>query len=563
VTEPGVLARRPSAWTAWIPSPIPRAAPVRRLINEQTIAELCPIGAVRLLREAIAQGRALLLIDGLDEAGPDARVLSESIEAFAAAHPGVLIVVTTRPRRTGIPGFARVELRGFTTAALLPPKGGRIYSAHRFLERRAPEQRAPLIAAEVEARLRAAARAAPASGAPDRAPGDATGAVLARFDIDDRRVLFGRLAHAMQELSIAEIPEDQLLSTLKIHLHGVRRAADGGRLMLDRTDELDDRITDEEIAAMPREGELVDDVADLAARIVREIKECPALLVQRSPGVFAFADLIYQAYFTAQDLIRIHRMDELIDQREDPWWLDVMVLAASAPEHDPAGLIEALLESENPPTATLIAARCAEATASRLPEPLLRTVQRRVAALVPPDSEPHVAHLIGVGELVVPVLLKALPSATPNQRAYTTVVLGALSDYRVCPTLVRLAADEARTEGSILLRIWNSDLVLKRRPVAHFALAALLNLAIQSAKGRAPFEQALQHCDLSSLKRVYDWVDHDYMTLDKADRDAEVVYVLLLVMEKAIAKLSASSPRKPPTPPPPPPRPRIRLRRRR
>lgn len=550
-----VAAQSLSLEPAWVPFPVPVRLLTERLLDERTIAELCPIGALRLVREATAQGRALVLVDGLDEAGASARPLSESIETFAAAHPGVRIVVTTRPRRTGIPGFARVELRGFTTAALLPPQGSRLYSAHRFLERRAPEQRAPLIAAEVEARLRASAPAGPTPGAPG-GPDGSSDAVLARFDIDDRRALFGLLAHSMHEQGIAEIPEDLLLTMLKLHLHGVRRTAGGSRLLLDRTDELDDHITDEEIAAMPREGELVDDVADLAARIVREIKERPALLVQRSPGVFAFADLIYQAHLTAKDAIRIRRLDELIDQREDPWWLDVLVLAASAPEHDPVGLIQGLLESENAATATLVAARCAEATASRLPEPLLRTIQRRLTALVPPDSEPHLAHLIDLGELVVPALLKVLPAATPNQRAYSTIVLGALSDYRACPTLVRLAADEARTEGAILTRIWKSDVVLRRRPVAHFALAALLNLAIQSAQGRAPFEQALQRCHLPSLKRIHDWVDHDYMTLEKADRDAEVVRALLVAMEKALRRLAAASPRKPPPPPPP------RLRRR-
>ncbi|MCC6558003.1 MAG: hypothetical protein IT372_34080 [Polyangiaceae bacterium] len=525
------LAREPRS----IPFVIPVQLLPQPLLNERTIAEVCPRGAIRFLRETIARGRALILVDGLDEAGAEARRLSESIEQFAEAHPEARIVVTTRPRRTGIPGFARVDIAGFTTAALLPPQGSRVYPAHRFLARRTPEQRGALVAADVEARLLASVPANPAEDA-----------VLPRFSLDDQRALWSCLAHEMHWRRVSEITEDGLQAWLEERLGGARCV--GGRLLLDRTDEIDEAVDRRRIKAFARLGEPASGLRELAARVVQEIKERPGLLVSPAPGVFRFADLILQEYLVALDSIRIDCADELIENRQDPWWHEALVLAVSIPALDAARFVEDLLETERAilPTATLLAMRCMDAAPERIPEPLKRTIRRRVSALVPPDSDVQASFLIDQGDIVIPALLKTLATADVIQRACSTIVLGASDDRSATPELLRMISDRTRVEGVHLARLWIKDVLFVDQPISAYAMAALINRAIRSAAGRASFEQALERIDAVSLMRVYEVVDRAYLLQDDPDRDAEVVYALLDRMEQRLEKLAA---RKRPTQP--------------
>ena len=559
--------------TAFIPFIVPVRLLSQPWLDERTIAELSPIGSVALIRKALAKRRALVLVDGLDEAGDGTTVLSESIHAFVEAHPDSHVVVTTRPRRTGIPGFARVDLPGFVTAGLLPPPGSRVYAAHRFLQRRSPERRASLVREQIDALLR--------RWGPPELP---DGSVLGRLELQEKRILFGNIAARMHHGRVVELPAEALATFLRDRLHEVRCTA-GDHLILDKQGEREEErytlaeklrvraaralemkermkeseefYSDQDFAdwadaldddpppesdpapapAQPQEGEVVEDVEGLAEGIVREIRQRPGLLLERKPGFFGFAELVFQECLTAQQSIRDSSVCDFAEYRTDPWWHDVIVLAAAAPEAEAAELIEDILSSDGAEAAaaTFIAARCVEVARERLPAGLLRTVARRLSELVPPDNLINAEHLLEVGEVACPALIQALGSADPTQRAHTANILGKLRYAPAHGALIRMASDAAPTDDEILCPIWTADVFFMNRPVACFALAALFNMALTSTASRRAFEQALERVDPTALRLIHRFADRCHL-LDAPGRDTDLAGVLLVKMERVLAR---------------------------
>ncbi|AUX37783.1 MULTISPECIES: NACHT domain-containing NTPase [Sorangium] len=519
-------------------------------LDERAIAKLSPIGGVVLLRRALEERRALVLVDGLDEAGSGARRLSESVEAFAAAHPGNPMVVTTRPRRAGIPGYARVDLRGFVTATLLPQPGTRVVAAHHFLARRDPGRRTSLIASAVDALLERYA-------AEELRPG----AILKSLDLRDRRLLFSSIAWLMHCDRLVELPVEPLAELLRWRLDGARWV-EGPRLVLCRADEEDDEEDMDEdedgdgdrdpqggplergAAGDARElGELAQDIDGMVERVIEEIRGHQGLLIERRPGAFSFADLSYQAYLNAVDHVRIGALDALIEARGDPWSHETIVHAAGIPEVDAAAFIRELLEADRgeAPVATLLASRCAEVAGGRLPPQLRRTIARRLSELVPPRTPFDVAHLVDdVGEVAGPALIQALGSAGPSERAYTAMALGGLRHRPAYGVLVRMAADDSPVNEPIVCWLWDEEQLVKDQVIGCFALLALFDVALAVPSASALFLQAVERAPRGALDCVYKLIDDQHAerigraSEDEPIRDAEAVDVLLAKMRKAL-----------------------------
>ncbi|WP_437915728.1 NACHT domain-containing protein [Sorangium sp. So ce302] len=546
---------------------VPFVVPVSLLddprLSEHTIAKLSPIGGVVLLRRALEERRALVLVDGLDEARSGARRLSESVEAFAEANPGNPMVVTTRPRRTGIPGYTRVELRGFVTATLLPQPCSRVVAAHHFLARRDPGRRTSLIASTIDALLERYAG--------EELPPDA---ILKSLDLRDRRLLFGSIAWRMHCDQLVELPVEPLAALLRQQLNGARWV-EGPRLVLRRADEEDeeDDMDDEdehgdsdrdpqggplerEAAGDARElGELAQDIDGMVERVVEEIRRHQGLLIEPRPGFFSFADLSYQAYLNALDHVRIGALDFLIETRDNPWFHETIVHAAGLPEVDAAAFIRELLEADRgePPVATLLAARCAEVAGGRLPTQLRRTIARRLSDVVPARDAFDVARLVDdIGEVAGPGLIQALGSASPSERAYTAMALGALRYRPAYGVLVRMAADDSPVNEPIECWLWDDDHLVKNQVVGCFALLSLFDVALAVPSASTLFQQALERVPRGALDCVYKLIDYRHVVRstraseDKPIRDLEAVDVLLAKMRKVLDRTGGPSEWQPP-----------------
>ncbi len=234
------------------------------------------------------------------------------------------------------------------------------------------------------------------------------GSAIGQLDAQDKRSLLGKVARKMHEDRVAEISVADLISGFAERLPSIKRS------------------THE------------------AEGIVREIQLRSGLLIERRPGVFSFSHLTFQEYFAAIEIVHKGELLTLLKVYKDPWWHEVIALAAGLPGADSANFVRALLlldqKKKTTSIATLLAAQCVE-TAIDLPVFLRREVESRLAGLVPPQSNEDVDRLIVLGPVAGPVLLRALSNADVIGRAYTAVALGRIGYEPAINALIRLLAD--------------------------------------------------------------------------------------------------------------------------
>jgi hypothetical protein len=514
----------------WVPFPVP----VRLLLlqdpfrlDEESIVKLSPLAGLPVLKRLLEKERALVLIDGLDEAGDRTTALAQSILDFAAAHPKNRILVTSRPRPSGLPGLMRVDLPGFVQARMLPPPHRPLYAAHHFLARRMPERRAALLGARVDALLHA--------WDADRLP---PGSLLGRFDLESRRILLGSLAMWLH----MEHGVEAVASTLALWLdHELLKCLyqDGeGRLLLieppeeivspegERSDEeevraknqaiYDDlvrqqqfevatRVVDDAAPSPSLEGLApIADVAGMGKRLVEEMTQHPGLLMAGAPGTLRFADFAFQEYLAAVWVMRARGGMIIDDVLEDRWWEEVLVHMAAVRTSAAVALIDYLLSLRSSAPGVFLAARCVE-VAPGVPASMKRAVARRVAGLVPPENVINVDHLIQVGEVAGPAVVAALDGASDEKRGLMACVLGNLRYPAGHAALLRMLSDQGRVGSSVPSACdeLNYGLGRRNRTVGNVALVALYNAALHFPAGRKAFETALSKAPVENLKSLF------------------------------------------------------------
>jgi hypothetical protein len=458
------------------------------LVTVATLARLCPAAGEGVVARVLAEHRALVVVDGLDQLQEGRAAFVTSIVDFSRAHPGNRFVVTTRPLPPAVPGARPPGVPGFLPTAILPPlPPSRVHPSYRFVGARSPERRATLYLDQVETLLSA--------WSADALP---PGAALGRIDGQTLRALVMTIAEVMHGARDYEIDAKRLAATIAGELGG----GDAG--------------------------------AELAASLVREIRAHPALLVERRPGRFAFSDFVLQEVLVAARLLDRETPQAIVDLRADAFRHGVIELAAGLPGARPEAMVQALLAADHgePPLTTLLAARCAEAVPT-LPDRLRRTIDRRLDGLVPPEHQMAADRLVEAGEVAAPLVLRALPRGEPEQRALSALVLGELRYEPACGALVALAADRARVRGPLYWSVagnpWNFD----RMPVASCALAALLDLARVCEMGRRAFGRALARAPrdvVADLLLYIERVQFDVL-LGEADPVRDVARMAALVAQ--------------------------------
>jgi hypothetical protein len=525
VAHLALLATRPRAAD---PDAVPFVVPVQALsegalLDEAEIARLSPAAGLPVLRRALAERRALVLVDGLAAAGTRASALARAIAAFADAHPGNRVVVTTRP---GADVQPLRELSGFIRAVMVPPLPSPLYAMHRFLGRRRPGRRPALYAARVRELLDAWDQASLPAGS-----------ILGRIEPGDRWLLFGRVAFIMHERRVFELPAQDLERHLGDGLLGASWTAGEARLVIALASE----ETGDEAETRRR-----------ARAIVEEIRACPALMVERRPGFFAFADFAGQEILAAAEFIRAlqegdeYELQMLVERRSDPLWHEPIVLAAGLLGDRAGELVSSLLAADGwaAPIATLLAAECAEA-APPLPPRVAKAIARRFAELVPPRNEVHAMQLVDVGDMAAPALIRALGGADPIERACTALVLGELRHEPSGRALVELSSDVAEVDAEISWRVGTKDRIITREPVAFFALTALFQMAWATDSGQRYFLRALAEAPRETVLAFYRYLhplrldthlDPEDDLRDDAPGDAPRYDELVVSIEKRLAK---------------------------
>ena len=476
-----------AAEVGWAAAPVPFVVLVRSLHElPATVETLASAAGAEpwFLEAALREGRALLLVDGLDEARSElAGGILPALTAMLDAYPSTRVLATTRPVAASgedepIPaGFAgvrllpmtvsevhgfinswclaaelslgkaraqaeadasgaaddlkrRVRLRGaIEKLAQTPLLCSVLCVVHRFLGESLPERRIALYEAMTNVLLYEWDRA--------KFP---EGAAIGRLDAPAKRALLGRVARSMHEARAAEMPEEELVRRFREHL--------------------------------PHLGRL----AEEAPAIVAEIRDRSGMLVERTPGSFAFSHLTFQEFLAAQEMVKDRAYDLLLGHYKDKWWHEVIVLAAGFPSSDAARLVRGLLDVDGEEVAggTMLAAQCAE-TAVELPAPLRGEIERRLMKLVPPKRKQDYDRLKKIGDVAGPALLRGLEKADTEGKATILFALGLMGYEPALGAMTRFLAESTATTRPIITAYGNQ--FNAGFPLAGCAMFATLDIA--------------------------------------------------------------------------------------
>lgn len=336
--------------------------------------------AARFFDEWLQSGRAVVLLDGLDEVADPAlrRRVSRLVDAFTRAYPDCRYVVTSRivgytDASQLTEGYATATVRDFTiddiraflsqwhrlvaigqmgpgesaeasaesqTTQLLASieKNDRVrelainplmLTVIALIHRdrvKLPDRRAELYQEAVDVLL----------GKWDEARGVQESLILndRPFDISDRRLVLQHLALAMHEAATKEIDADRLREIL--------------------AEQLSDALSD------GRELDLA------VARLLHVIKERTGLLIARAEGSYAFSHLTFQEYLAALAVAgRDDYVEYTLERCADAWWREVILLEAgylsTQSKEKTTRLIRAIADAKNEPTPhhnLVLAAEC-------------------------------------------------------------------------------------------------------------------------------------------------------------------------------------------------------------
>jgi hypothetical protein len=493
----GLADGRLAGELGWKERPLPLVLMVRTLkqvsLTPRWLARQLDMDE-RLAARVLEEGRAILFVDGLDEASEDLRKkLLASLNRFVDEYPGARVIVTSRP--AGTPGEIEKRLanfRPFRLADLTPEevdafidkwclaaessvrkdaseaeREARVAAddlksrisrsrpvqriavnpllttilcvVHRFLGRSIPEHRVTLYEKCTDALLYEWDRAKFSEGA-----------AVGGLDAPQKRMLLRGVARSLHDRHEAEIPEAEV----------VRHFA----------------------KVLPELGKPESD----ARRIVHEIRDRSGLLVERRPGYFGFSHLTFQEYLTALDYVYSKQCQHLIDRWEDPWWHEVIPLAAGVQGSDPRRIARGLLAKKSD-VATILAAECLE-TAIDMPLSVRQQIEKALGKLVPPRDYGDLTRLRGLGVIVAPLLLKVLPKADTHGRTLTLMTLEQIEYDPAIPVIARCVSDSSPSYYTIVL----APGIEHQHTVSELATFVLLQKAHHSEAGRRAFAAALQ-----------------------------------------------------------------------
>ncbi len=381
-------------------------------ISPENIAQLTGCDT-KLVKHALTTNRAMLFVDGIDEAPSKiAPQILKSLAQFCKAHPKIPVVITSRPSdairsrtqvlsdftTTGLLTMTREEVdifidkwcltaelsvrtdvktaeqegrksaddlkqrlersRSIQRLAETPLLATILCIVHRFLGQRIPEHRVTLYEKCTDALLYEW----------DRSKFSQT-ALVGEMDALAKRRLLSGLARKMHEQKHAEVPEAEVL----------------------------DHFTKE----LPHLGQS----EEHAEQIIAEIRDRGGVFIECRPGFFAFSHMVFQEYLTALTFFP-QDYKELVGYYEDAWWHEVIVLVAGTQGANAGRLARTLLRKKEP-VAIFLAGQCIE-TAVQIPLNIREQIERQIAKFVPPKTNEDIERLVGLGVIAAPALIKVL-----------------------------------------------------------------------------------------------------------------------------------------------------------
>ncbi|MGY1455985.1 NACHT domain-containing protein [Streptomyces sp. SS8] len=421
-----------------------------------------PGWAVRVLVE----GRALLLVDGIDEA-PEARreELRAGLRRLLHIHPGTVCLVTTRPSAVEPDWLAR---EGFGELMLAPMSRDQVAGFIRHWHRAARrdgggdrdrldgyEQRL-LHSVRVYRELRRLATNPLMCGLICALNRDRAGTLpQGRKELYDaamdmllqRRDPERDVLHA-DDVELQRAPRERLLRKL------AHRMLTEDRADLDRETAV--AVLDRHLPAIPAARSQGD-----AEKIFGHLLHRTGLLRESDDGRVEFVHRTFQDYLSAKEIVSRGRFEDLVDHAHEAGWEEIVRMAAAHARPDEcARFIERLLapcghlKTSETKHRRLMAAACLEHVTELDPQ-TRKLVRDRTEKIVNPTDPLGARNLGWIG----PVVLELLPdpATVPDDKAYLLAVTATrVRDEAAVDYLVRLRDRSSLRVRAELARAWRN-----------------------------------------------------------------------------------------------------------
>ncbi|MFO0759333.1 MAG: NACHT domain-containing protein [Byssovorax sp.] len=506
----------------WTEDPVPFVVPVRSLgAAPMTVEALATAAGCEewFLGETLKAGRALLLVDGLDEARREVGdALVPKLLGLLERGSGNRLVATTRPgggmgaKDPGTDWLVRVKLlpmgrqdvdefidkwclaaeesiqqaatfekaqkdaevaaadlkkrvrerQAVERLAASPLLCSVLCLVHRFMGQRVPERRTVLYEVTTNVLLYEWDRS--------KFPGETA---IGELDAPAKRVLLSAVARHMHELRVAELKEGEVVRILAERLPDVRPQKAG-----------------------------ISPVEE-ARSIVAEIRDRSGVLVERRAGEFGFSHMAFQEYLTAHEMVRLRDFDGLAARYVDEWWHEVIVLSAGIPGTDAERLVAGLLDKDGDKigAGTMLAAQCSE-TAVSLSAKLRDRIESRIVPLIPPQNFNAMQSLLSIGQVAAPLLLRFLDAPNPDDKVRVAFVLGVMRYTPAARLVARLLTNDEVTSTQI--KLWSDDDWLpKEVPLYSYAVGLFGWWSAVSLEVESIHEEMLPHMSDEALVLTY------------------------------------------------------------
>jgi hypothetical protein len=442
------------------PSTFPRPEQFLDLVLPNLIDFTPRTWMYRLLKS----GRALLLLDGMDELpSPSRAIFMDWLTDILHDFPDVTVVVTSRPAAVEREWFQRYEIQSFE----LQPMSLRDIKS--FIN-----QWHSAIAKDIKE--------------------DDELASLARFReslkliVDERRAirllatnpLMCALICALHRDRRAQLPRDRL-ELYRIALEMLLERRDKERQVPEREDMRltyrEKEIILQDIAYwLIRNGQSDTTISEMAIRIAKvlphipEVRRVPAHIlsyliersgVLRSPteGHIDFLHRSFQEYLAAKAAVEGSDIPLLINSGNDDQWREVIILAAGhARPNEQEILIRGLLararsDRKNRHRLYLLAMSCME-TSTQISPKLRTEVKRALTRVMPPRDVSDAAAIAATGELAIP-FLSGHSELDPETVAACVHTLALIGDAYAMETIKEYARDRRQAVAQKVVECWS------------------------------------------------------------------------------------------------------------
>jgi hypothetical protein len=442
----------------YVGRPLPEPDDLARHVGRY-LADQMPEGWAR---RQLVTGRAMILIDGLDEFPEKQRFsVFNWLRALWEDYPGVLTIVTSRP---GVVELEWANLVEMTVAALQPMSPPDVTTFirqwHQAVRSDTPDQEERDRIDRYEKNLQRAIVAQRHLRSLATTP--LLCALICALH-GDRRMQLPR-----DRMDVYEAALDMLLERRDlergIDADGVRLSRREKTLLLEGLaywmvrNDLSEAAQDRAVQQVGRTLDLLHHVGDDPAKVFSHLLSRSGLLQETSPGHVVFIHRTFEEYLAARAIVSTDDLGVLVQHAHQDQWHNIVVMAAwVAGAAVRERLLVQLLQASDEHAGrrrplSVVTLACLD-NSPELPAGLRAEIEARARRLMPPRSSSDVVALASGGEMVVDLLAEC-DLRTPQEFVATIKVAALIGGANALRLIARAGRLETSAVEEELLNAW-------------------------------------------------------------------------------------------------------------